>query len=123
MKDSGIAFGETTKKSPPKAPHGHVVQFYDTDEELARSVSSFVGPALQRNEGAILIATKSHLEVFEAELSDLGLDVPNLKKSGQLVLLEAKKVLSSFVVDGALDEAAFQRIIGGHIDEIAKRYS
>lgn len=100
----------------------HRVQFYNSDEELAAAVSSFIAPALFRNEAAILIATDTHRAAFEHALLTLGLDVFSMKKSKQIIFLDAAETLSMFVVDGIVDPAKFKTLFSNLIETVEKSY-
>jgi anti-sigma regulatory factor (Ser/Thr protein kinase) len=75
---------------------GHVVQFYETDDELIGSVRNYLG------EGAvgIVIATEAHREA----LRDVDAD---------LVLLDAAATTAQFMRDGSVDRDAFFEVVGG----------
>lgn len=103
--------------------HAHIVHFYDSDDELVSSVTSFAGRALERNVGVILIATESHRQSFARALSEFGFDISSLKRSRQLVFLDAAEMLSTFVIDGVPDPVKFKKVVGGLIDEIASLYA
>lgn len=105
-----------------KKASGHIVQFYDNDEKLAAVVMSFVEPMLLRNEGMIIIATKKHCQTFEESLQGLGLNVSNIKKSKQLMILDAEEILSKIVINQLPDATRFNLVIGGLIEEIEKQY-
>lgn len=56
-------------------PEGnHLVQFWENDEFLAKSVAHFISEGLIVGEGAIVIATKEHLAAFIKSLEVLGID-------------------------------------------------
>jgi hypothetical protein len=71
----------------------HLVQFYESDAFLLNSVSDYIRSALNMSDSVILVATKAHLEGFEARLHELGLDVDIAKSCGQYVTLDAADTL------------------------------
>jgi hypothetical protein len=88
-----------------RAPHpcDHVVQLYTDDAFLARAVSLFIGRGLADGEGAVIIATPEHVELFKKALRDARPDVGALVDREQLVFLDAKTCLAQFMVDGMPD--------------------
>lgn len=101
---------------------GHIVQFYKNDEELASAVISFVEPALTRNEGMVIIATRDHSSKIESELHSLGINVSIAKRSKQLIVLHAEETLTKILIDHLPDARQFNLIIGGLIEEISSQY-
>jgi len=89
----------------------HVVQFYDSDEELVRSVGAFVRSGVASGEVAIVVGTAAHLVGLEAEIEPAD--------EGTIVLLDAEETLSSFLVDGLPDQDAFERVIGDLVTDAA----
>src|SRR5688572_18951166 len=103
--------------------HGHLVHFYDDDNELASSVVRFLEPALLRNEGAVVIATQPHIEAFKAGLEQRGLDVNEFVAREQLVLLDASETLSHFMNGSLPDPEKFEKVIGDIIDKTRNKFS
>jgi anti-sigma regulatory factor (Ser/Thr protein kinase) len=90
----------------------HVVQFYEDEPELARTVGRYVSESVQAGAAAIVIATDAHRRAFAAELEAAGTDVAKCLLDGTLVLLDAAGKLREFVRDGRVDHEAFRRVIG-----------
>lgn len=110
-------------ESPEKIQDGdHLVQFYHSDEFLADTVTNFIAPALMSGEGAILVATESHLYQFEKSLQDLGINTSFMRLSGQLLLLDANLTLKSFMVNDVPDPDRFHSVIGGVITEMSSKF-
>ncbi|HXS68649.1 MAG TPA: MEDS domain-containing protein, partial [Candidatus Polarisedimenticolia bacterium] len=53
----------------------HVVQFYETDEFLAKQVSAFIAEGLEAGSGGIVIATPQHRDAIDKLLSQRGIDL------------------------------------------------
>jgi signal transduction histidine kinase len=83
------------------AHQGHVVQFYESDEFLREVLTDFSGGGLQAGESVVLIATEANRQAVEQRLRERGFDVAAASAAGQLVLLDAREVLATFMVDGA----------------------
>lgn len=100
-------------------PHGHVVQLYGEDEQLLhRSVSRYLGQALSRDDGVLVIASPEHRNAFVCRLSDEGCDPVSAIRTGRLVLLDAEEMLSRFMVDGQPDWPLFEAAAGDAIRAI-----
>jgi hypothetical protein len=96
----------------------HVVQFYGHDEELAERVVRYLLEALGGGGVAIVIATPEHRREFEAQLGKAlggGAALAAAEDSGTYLALDASETVRELMVDGRLDRAAFDRVIGGLI--------
>lgn len=89
----------------------HVVQLYRDDRFLVEAVALFAGVGIGKGEAIVLIATAPHLEAIEQRLKALGFDVEALKMWGQLTALDAARLLSGFMVNGAPDAALFETLV------------
>ncbi len=94
----------------------HTVQFYEDDTFLIKSLSDYVGSALEGGNTAIAIATSDHLVRLEKSLAARGLlDAQGCPPRGAYIRLEADKQLPLFMADGLPDEVRFRDTIGGAI--------
>jgi len=93
------------------APCDHLVQIYDDETRFMETLERFIGEGLDRGEGAIVIATASHLTWLEARLRTLGHDVDGARTDGRYLGLDAAATLASFMVDGWPDEQRFVETI------------
>jgi PAS domain S-box-containing protein len=100
----------------------HFVQFYDKDEFLVESVGAYVGAGLGAGEGAIVIATPEHREALATQLRKQGIDLIVVESRGQYVPLDAREILSKFMVDDWPDETLFQKFIGSLVGETAQAH-
>ncbi|HEY6179960.1 MAG TPA: GAF domain-containing protein [Kofleriaceae bacterium] len=98
--------------------HGHLVQFYESDSDLAHAVAAFLGAGLGAGERAVVIATMSHRCAFEHSLGSAGVDVERLVKAGMLMFVDAHETLSTFMRAGEPDRDLFQAEIGGLIERL-----
>jgi hypothetical protein len=85
----------------------HAVQFYEDDQFLCGIVADFSHEGLEKGEAVILVATAPHRREVERRLTERGIDVGGLQESGQLVLLDARQTLETFMVDGTMDRDLF----------------
>ena len=102
-----------------RAPHDHVVGFYERDDELVVAVMSFFASALDRHGAAVIIATAPHRAAVEAALAAGGHAVRELTEAGRYVALDAGETLAAFMRDDHPDPAAFDSVIGNVLDELA----
>jgi hypothetical protein len=98
--------------------HYHAVQFYKDAESLAATVARFLHEGISAGEPAIIVATNTHAAAVIAELSALGVDVHELRKTGELQVLEARKLLSAFMVGGRPDALMFKSNVGDVIERL-----
>jgi hypothetical protein len=91
---------------------GHFVQLYEADESsLTENVGRYLWEGLRRGDGALVIATPEHRELFCRHLDGLGADLATLLGKQQLVLWDAQQTLSQFMVAGQPDWHLFERTL------------
>lgn len=101
---------------PQVEGHRHLVQLYETDEYLVRTVHDFVIAGWALSEPAVVITTPEHTEMLHAALSGSGNDAAEAIGSGRLVQLEASETLTRFMVNGLPDPSRFREVVGTVID-------
>jgi anti-sigma regulatory factor (Ser/Thr protein kinase) len=89
--------------------HEHLVHFYDDDEELARTVGSYLRGGLADGAAVVVIATAPHRQAFAGELRR------GRRRLQAVQFLDAAETLARLMPDGRLDRAAFEKVIGGTI--------
>jgi hypothetical protein len=96
-----------------RTPHpcDHLAQLYNDDVFVARAVSLFIGLGLADGEGAVIIATPPHVELFKKSLRGAGLDVAAPVEREQLLVFDAQTCLSRFMVDGMPDRDKFVNLM------------
>jgi hypothetical protein len=97
--------------------HDHLVQFYESDGELADSVASYLAEGLRTGEVGITIATERHRRAIAREAARHGVDLKAAAADGTYVSLDAADTLARFTRDGSLDAGLFDEVIGGLIRE------
>src|SRR5947209_689296 len=91
---------------PAAGSHGnHIVQFYEDDAYLAKTVASFVGAGFVADQPAVVITTPQHRDLITDRLSESGLDIARIRTAGTLTMLDARETLDQFMVNGAPDRA------------------
>jgi PAS domain S-box-containing protein len=102
------------------AGHNHAVQFYESDDFLRDTVADFVGNGLVAGEPVIVIATAQHRRAFAEALAGRGLDVAEAEASGDLVMLDARETLATFMSGLMPDAQRFRESVGGVIGRTAR---
>lgn len=88
--------------------HRHAVRFYQDSQSLARIVSAFISEGLFAGSPALVIATPEHRVAVEASLKAVNVEVSRLRRSGDLVFVDAEQLLETFMVEGMPDAARFK---------------
>jgi hypothetical protein len=96
----------------PSRIHHHAVQFYGTDDELLKTVGTFLCEGLVAGHPAVVIGTGLHRRAIEAALKSRLIDVERGRRLGDLVLLDAEETLNTFMVGGIPSAALFNKVIG-----------
>jgi hypothetical protein len=102
----------------------HAVRFYESDRSLARIVSEFLHKGFEGGSPGIVVAAASLRAEIVRELADRSWDAAALQRSHDLLLLDARETLSTFMVDGRPDARRFtdqmcqviQRVCGDRPD-------
>ncbi len=89
--------------------HFHAVRFYESEARLCRIVAGFLGEGLAFGQPALVMATPEHAQGIIAELRAREIDIKARQASGDLVILDAREVLDSFMMAGMPDSDRFQQ--------------
>lgn len=90
----------------------HVLQFYERDSDLIRTVAAHIREGLENGEIAVLIATPEHRLALRQELDGTGFDVAEAERKGSVVELDADTTLARLRCDGHLDREIFFEVVG-----------
>jgi PAS domain S-box-containing protein len=110
----------TAAREPAMAGHNHAVQFYESDDFLRDTVADFIGNGLVAGEPVIVIATAEHRSAFASALAERGLDLAEAEASGDLVMLDARETLATFMSGSMPDAQQFRNSVGGVIGRTAR---
>lgn len=95
--------------SSSSGPSGyHAIRFYESDRSLARIVAEFLKEGFDGGSPGIVVATASLRTDIIRELTDRSLDVDQFQRSNDLLLIDAKETLSTFMRDGEPDAGRFK---------------
>jgi len=110
MTDAVQHIEQTSSSSIPN-PGSHAVQFYESEGYLAGSVATFLASGFAQGRPGIVVATDWHRREIAKELRQRGFDLTYLQREHQLVMIDARQTLESFLVDGVPDESLFRATI------------
>ena len=100
--------------------HFHAVRFYESDESLCRIVAEFLGEGLIVGQPALVVATPEHRTGIIEQLRARQVDIARVQAAGDLLLLDARDALSSFMVDGRPDATGFSRSMTATINRACR---
>jgi MEDS: MEthanogen/methylotroph, DcmR Sensory domain len=100
--------------------HFHAVRFYESKASLCRTVGDFLGEGLAIGQPALVIATPAHRDALLSELRSRHVDVETVEAAGDLLLLDAREVLSTFMLDGMPDAALFKTHVSAAIERLCR---
>ena len=107
--------------SPGRLPvphgHSHVVQFYEGEDFLADVVATYLGAGLLAGQPVIVIATPPHRSAIARRLTSAGLGVEDVRRRGQLTMLDARETLATFMDGDVPDARRFRATLGRVLDE------
>src|ERR1051325_9045028 len=103
-----------------QAGHFHAVRFYKDADSPCRIVGSFLAEGLTKAEPAVVIATPEHTTAIKDCLRKASLDVDELHRRGDLVTLDAQKMLATFMADDVPNPGPFRHHIGGVIMQVGR---
>src|ERR671922_277964 len=86
----------------------HAVRFYENDKSLARIVAEFLHEGFDLGSPGLVVATAVQRAAIIRELTSRSVDVVELQRSHDLLLLDAKETLATFMVDGKPDARKFK---------------
>lgn len=110
--------------------HFHAVRFYDTPQSLCRMVAEFLGEGLIVGQPALVVATPEHGAGIIAELRARHFDTDKMQAAGDLLVLDARELLATFMEDGHPDSvrfnvsvpAAIERVCAGQKNRTVRAY-
>ncbi len=127
MFDLDLRSQKYTRLSPvtlPSQKNEHFVQFFESDSFLAEAVAQYIAAGLKEGHGAIVIATRPHLDAIVSNLEQLyKIDIEMVRSRSQLKLLDAAETLATFMSDGQPDAEKFENSLGQLVGELSAKFS
>lgn len=99
----------------------HIAQLYSHETILVESLRMFTTHGLSRGEAVLLVLTPSRRDLLLQHLKADGLDVGGLQDAGQLLLLDAAEVLTSFMLEGMPDATLFRMSVGDIVERMRSK--
>jgi signal transduction histidine kinase/ActR/RegA family two-component response regulator len=106
----------------PAVRSGHHVTFFDESGYPCSLVADYIGTSIRDGGAGVAVAASEHLAGIRAALVDAGIDVSSGIERGQLLLLDASETLATLHVDGELDTATFERVVGDRVRTLVDRF-
>jgi signal transduction histidine kinase len=100
--------------------HTHVVQFYENESYLYDAVTTFVATGLKSGQPAVVIAREESRKALASGLETWGLDFDAACRSGDLIVHDARALLSTFMRGSNIDEDRFMKTVGTVIQDSAR---
>lgn len=120
MPSRGVAVSDSSAADWSRVPpRGHGVQFYNSDDQLLRLLTRYVGTALVGGDVAVLVTTRSHRVELERRLAARGLDLAIARAEHRYVTEDAEALLDQSLTGGHLDLQKARAVI----DEVFERAS
>jgi len=100
--------------------HFHAVRFYEDDNSLCRIVSNFLLEGLALEQPGLVIATAPHAAAILSNLRAAAADVEALQRDGNLLVLDARETLATFMVNGTPDPDFFRASASKALVDLAR---
>jgi signal transduction histidine kinase len=103
-------------RTPIAAPHSHrahTVQFYEDDAFYFDTVAEFLGNGLAVGQPGLVVAAPERRERLVEALERRGGDPRGRLERGELVILDAHRMLESFMVGDAPSAERFEQVMEG----------
>lgn len=98
----------------------HAVRFYDNERSLAQITAQFLIEGLADGHPGVVVATPGMRAAVIIELTAQAFDVVELQRSHDLLLLDAREMLSTFMADGKPDGENFTIAMGAVIERVRR---
>jgi hypothetical protein len=105
----------------PAGIPGHDVQFYWSEEHLAKTVTEFLADGVRAGQPIVVIATERHRQAFEKGLIAKRLDPEKILSGRHALWLDARETLASFMVGGRPDRELFFATVGNVFERVLNR--
>ena len=111
-----------SERNTDDSGHFHAVQFYSDTGALARLVARFLAEGFARGDAGMILATPEHRARIETELRQREVNVESLKRMGELVVVDARETLHTFMVNGIPHAATFNFVLTRMLDQVCRAH-
>ena len=102
-------------------PSVHSVHIYENDNELITRLCAITATSLRLGDSVLIVATPEHREQLVQQLEEAGSDVRSAVRAGRYSMLDAKRLMSSFLHDNWPDGSLFEQNVGGLLHSARSR--
>lgn len=106
--------------SSPIYDQHHAVQFYGDEKTLFETVAAFLGQGFLDGQPAIIIATAKHGSAILSHLQQRMIDVKRAQDVGDLLVLDAHRMLEAFMDQSGPNPIRFEATIGPLIGRMSE---
>ncbi|HUR29290.1 MAG TPA: PAS domain S-box protein [Planctomycetota bacterium] len=103
-------------------PRARFAQLYEDERDIVPSLDKFVSEGLANGAGAIVVATREHLDELDARWAARGFDIAAALAKEQYVPLEAEATLAHLLRDGWPDPRLFRGLIEPILERAVRRF-
>jgi hypothetical protein len=96
------------------------VQFYSEERSLYETAGSFLGQGFLDGRSAVIVATGLHTAGILDNLRDRMIDIKRAQRLGQLVVLDAERMIESVVAGNIPDPVKLEESFAGVITSMTK---
>ncbi len=100
----------------------HIVQVCQDETSQAEMLTQYVMEGLENSEGIVIIARPALRKAVISKMKEIDLDAQVLKSEGKIKFFDAEFLLSGFLIDGVLDEQAFQQFVASPVLAMQLKY-
>jgi len=100
----------------------HIFQVCQDETSQAELLTHYVMEGLENSEGIVIIARPALRKAVISKMKGIDLDAQVLKSEGKIKFFDAEFLLSGFLIDGVLDEQAFQQFVASPVLAMQLKY-
>ena len=104
-----------------EAPRVHSVHIYDEDSALITRLCGIVASSLRVGNAVVIVATTPHRDDLVKDLTAVGIDVRSHARDGRFTMLDARELLSTFMVNTLPDRERFLTSIGTLLEDARRK--
>ncbi|MGH9310745.1 MAG: MEDS domain-containing protein [Vicinamibacterales bacterium] len=101
----------------------HILQLFDTDESLARTVADFLASGASVDQRLLVVATPEHWSAIASVLHATSFNVARAQAQGRLTVLDADELLSRFMHRGEPSRSQFFHTVGALVSRLYRESS
>ncbi len=119
-RQSSVKSAKAIAHHSPRLAHYHAVRFYESERSLAQITAEFFAEGFAEHHPALVAATPSFRAALLLELDARSRDVVEMQRSRELLLIDAKDALSTFMVDGKPNADKFNETMCAAIEHVCR---